>query len=230
MPLHDPNSPLMSSITMKVKANSEFNRLGEVEKAIIWGQTAAKVGLPYRHTHYNYDGTNEQTEASLKAICLLSGPYDRIDSVLIAGERSSGKTAYLCCMLRDLFYNWAKLSKNPVYMLPTQFSQNVRYISGTGLANAFYTDDSDVPEESALAALLIVDGLFDVEPTKWIVGKLSALIEKRWKDLQTTWIATKLTAKQIKRLPDSDRIVSCFSDSDWIRYFRLKNLEKGEKK
>lgn len=214
---------------MKVKANSEFNELNSRDRSVLWGKAAAMVGLPYRHMHYDYDGTNRGTEASLKALCLLAGPYDRIDSVLLAGQSGSGKTGYLCCMLKDLFYNWAKLSDRPIYMLPTQFAQNVRYVTYSSLIDSFYAEQSDIPQESSQASLLIVDGLFDIEPTKWIVGKLSALIESRWKDFKTTWIATKWTAEQIKRLPESGRIVSCFSDSNWIRYFRLKNLNKGDK-
>ena len=230
MTYDDSQNPLMAGLTTKGKADSNlWSKLNSVKKEDLWISAAKKIHLPAGYELFEFDGLNINTEGSLRSLCKLLGPGKRVDSVLLSGIPGSGKTGYLACMARELFYNWAELSNDLPDKLPLLFSPYVRYLTFSELSAYFYNEEG-VPAEVEDSSLLLLDGLFDSVPTAWASGKLGAFIEGRWRGRKTTWITTSRSAEEIKSLPAVDKVVSCLSDDKWIRFFVLKSVNRRELK
>ena len=148
-----------------------------------------------------------------KAICktLIEKP----ESIVLTGDTGSGKTHLAVAILREFVTAGKVISpRDAIFTTVPDLLLSIR--SGFGDSSGFTQSEEDFVNSYAKTPFLILDDLGAEKSTEWATATLSAIIDKRYRELLPTVYTTNLTLDEIGNQL-SRRISSRMSDAKIIK-------------
>lgn len=149
----------------------------------------------------------------VKAVCrsLIEKP----ESIVLTGDTGSGKTHLAVAILREFVKDGKVIdSRGAIFTTVPDLLLSIR--SGFGDSSGFTQSEEDFVNSYAKTPFLILDDLGAEKSTEWATATLSAIIDKRYRELLPTVYTTNLTLDEISNQL-SRRISSRMSDAKIIK-------------
>lgn len=210
---------------------------GERDMALLGDYFAQKAGVPPRISDCTFSGLHPAVESELKAL-----PYQQGGprAVLLCGPTGTGKSCLLSALAKEYFYRMCREIPNLTgidlvrgalgaveYVHYREFSAQIR-----ASLNAW----EGLPTLDELMygwirrRVLIIDDLFDGNGTDWDLQKIGEIIDVRYSNnWGWTWLASNMSARDMKSLAGFERSYSRLSDKNWCRYFEIKGHDMRKK-
>jgi DNA replication protein DnaC len=174
-------------------------------------QTLIVCGVGRRYLSCSLDGFKGAEK--VKAVCRTI--IEKPESIVLTGDTGSGKTHLAVAILRELITSGKVVSsKGGKFTTVPDLLLSIR--SGFGNSSGFTQSEEDFVNEYAKTPFLILDDLGAEKSTEWATATLSAIIDKRYRELLPTIYTTNLTLDEIGNQL-SRRISSRMSDAKIIK-------------
>ena len=198
----------------------KFEDLTKEQQRLLAVKTATMCGVSVIHRNLWFDGRHKKVEKALTAL-VESGR-----SLLLAGPVGVGKTAYLSAMLKERFLIESRRSPNLAYTAPTNFAIRSIFLTHqevVDVIHAGYRENSTVAHtltELMECQNLMIDDLATGhdDGAGFNLGQLEMVINERWSNGRTTWIALNISAADLKKMQGWERIYDRMSDKGWMQY------------
>jgi len=171
--------------------------------------TACGVGKRYLSCSFETFKGADKVKAVCKAL------VEKPESIVLTGDTGSGKTHLAVAILRESVKAGKVInSKGAIFTTVPDLLLSIR--SGFGNSSGFEQSEEDFVNEYAKTPFLILDDLGAEKSTEWATATLSAIIDKRYRELLPTVYTTNLTLDEISNQL-SRRISSRMSEAKIIK-------------
>jgi len=171
--------------------------------------TACGVGKRYLSCSFETFKGADKVKAVCKAL------IEKPESIVLTGDTGSGKTHLAVAILREFVKDGKVIdSRGAIFTTVPDLLLSIR--SGFGDSSGFTQSEEDFINSYAKTPFLILDDLGAEKSTEWATATLSAIIDKRYRELLPTVYTTNLTLDEISNQL-SRRISSRMSDAKIIK-------------
>ena len=199
-------------------------------------QAVARVGFEAEFVGLWWDGHFPEQEKALKKFSTYG--YEGPNSILLTGAVGTGKTAFLCVMLKHKFKTWAAMVASEMTdLLPITFPLGTTYVTHMDIRQSCLNqsrrehEQVDAPDYNDLVncSHLIIDDLFTAPETPYVVASVEELFRQRAANKKRTWVTTNISEKDMKnkrKFPDWERVISRLSSRKWCALVELKGEDR----
>jgi DNA replication protein DnaC len=133
---------------------------------------------------------------------------DRENGLYISGPRGVGKTHLVVAIMKQMVLNHPRAAGVTYRLLPSMISvpELLLRIKATYQKNAD-EDEGSVIDFYSEKKILVLDDLGTEKPTDWVLSTLYLIIDRRYRNMKTTYITSNFNLDQIAERLD-DRISS----------------------